>query len=264
MTSSTASTPEPASFRDPEARVVYSASGEVLRELSPRGREEWNALERTRFFRRALENRRIVATEELEPGLLRHERLPFVSYPYEWPFEMLRDAALLQLGLLDEALAEGFVLKDGSPYNVQWHGSEPVFVDVGSFERLRDGEPWAGYRQFCTLFLYPLMLQAYRGIAPQAWLRGSLEGIEPAEARALLPRFRRGVLSHVVLHDRLEAKHADRAVDVRAELKASGFRKELIQANVRGLRRLLERLRPKRGRSTWAGYREAAPYTDED
>ena len=70
-------------------------------------------------------------------------------------------------------------------------------MDVGSFERLRDGEPWAGYRQFCTLFLYPLMLQAYRGIAPQPWLRGSLEGIEPAEARALLPRFRRGVLSHV-------------------------------------------------------------------
>jgi hypothetical protein len=264
MTSSTASTPEPASFRDPEARVVYSPSGEVLRELSPRGREDWDALERTRFFRRALEDGRIVATEELEPGLLRHERLPFVSYPYEWPFEMLRDAALLQLSLLDEALAEGFVLKDGSPYNVQWRGAHPVFVDVGSFERLRDGEPWAGYRQFCSLFLYPLMLQAYRGVAPQPLLRGSLEGIEPSQARALLPRFRRGVLTHVVLHDRLEARHADRQRDVRAELKAAGFKKELIQANVRRLRKLVERLTPKRGRSEWAGYREAAPYSDED
>ena len=84
-----------------------------------------------------------------EPGLLRHERLPFVSYPYEWPFEMLKDAALLQLGLLDEALAEGFVLKDGSPYNVQWRGSEPVFVDVGSFERLREGLD--DYRRLLTL-----------------------------------------------------------------------------------------------------------------
>ena len=107
------------------------------------------------------------------------------------------------------------MLKDGSPYNVQWRGSEPVFVDVGSFERLRAGEPWAGYRQFCALFLYPLMLQAYRGVAPQPLLRGSLEGIEPSQARALLPRFRRGVLTHVVLHDRLEAKHADRQRDVR-------------------------------------------------
>jgi hypothetical protein len=257
-------TPEPASFRDPEARVVYSSSGEVLRELSPRGREDWEALERARFFRRALEDGRVVATEEIEPGLLRHERLPFVSYPYEWPFEMLREAALLQLGLLEEALADGFVLKDGTPYNVQWRGCEPVFVDVGSFERLREGEAWAGYRQFCTLFLYPLLLQAYRGIAPQPWLRGSLEGIEPREARALLPRFRRGVLTHVVLHDRLEAKHADRRRDVRSELKAAGFRKELIQANVRRLRKLVERLMPKRGRSAWAGYREAAPYSEED
>jgi hypothetical protein len=257
-------TPEPASFRDPEARVVYSSDGEVLRELSSRAREDWEVLERARFFRRALDEGRIVATEEIEPGVLRHERLPFVSYPYEWPFEMLRAAALLELELLDEALSEGFVLKDGSPFNIQWRGTEPVFVDVGSFERLREGEPWAGYRQFCTLFLYPLMLQAYRGVAPQPWLRGSLEGIEPREARALLPRFRRGVFTHVVLHDRLEAKHADRRRDVRSELKAAGFKKELIQANVRRLRRLVERLSPSRVRSEWAGYREAAPYTDED
>jgi SAM-dependent methyltransferase len=259
-----ARTPEPASFRDPEARVVYSSDGEVLRELSLRAREDWEQLERARFFCRALDDGRVVATEEVEPGVLRHERLPFVSYPYEWPFEMLRAAALLELGLLDEALAEGFVLKDGSPYNVQWRGTEPVFVDVGSFERLREGEPWAGYRQFCTLFLYPLMLQAYRGVAPQPWLRGSLEGIEPGQARALLPRFRRGVLSHVVLHDRLEAKHADRRRDVRSELKAAGFKKELIQANVRRLRKLVERLSPKRGRSEWAGYRDVAPYSGED
>jgi hypothetical protein len=263
-TPSPSRTPEPASFRDPDSRVVYSADGEVLRELSARGREDWEAVESARFFRRALEDGRVVATEEIEPGVLRHERLPFVSYPYEWPFEMLRDAALLQLSLLDDALAEGFVLKDSSPYNVQWRGSQPVFVDVGSFERLREGEPWAGYRQFCALFLYPLMLQAYRGVAPQPWLKGSLEGIEPSQARALLPRFRRGVLTHVVLHDRLEAKHADRQRDVRSELKAAGFKKELIQANVRGLRKLVARLSPKRGRSEWAGYREAAPYTDED
>jgi hypothetical protein len=239
----------------------------VLRELSPRGREDWEALERARFFRRALDDGRIVGTEEISPGLLRHERVPFVSYPYEWPFEMLREAALLQLGLLDEALGEGFVLKDGTPYNVQWRGTEPVFVDVGSFERLREGEPWAGYRQFCTLFLYPLLLQAYRGIPPQPWLRGSLEGIEPEQARELLRGrtvLRRGVLAHVVLHARMDAKHAARERDVRSELKAAGFRSELIRANVRRLRKLVERLRPKRGRSAWADYREIAPYSDED
>jgi len=101
-------------------------------------------------------------------------------------------------------------------------------------------------------------------VAPQPLLRGSLEGIEPSQARALLPRFRRGVLTHVVLHNRLEARNAGRQRDVRSELKAAGFKKELIQANVRRLRKLVERLAPKRGRSEWAGYREAAPYSEED
>src|SRR6185437_6462275 len=71
-------------------------------------------------------------------------------------------------------------------------------------------------------------------------------------------------LTHVVLHDRLEARHADRQRDVRSELKKAGFKKELIQANVRGLQKLVTRLSPKRGRSEWAGYREAAPYSNED
>ena len=113
-------------------------------------------------------------------AVLEHERIPFVSYPYEWTFSMLRDAALLQLELLRRALDEDLMLKDSSSYNVQWNGARPVFIDVGSFERLRPGEPWAGYRQFCMLFLYPLLLKAYRGVPFQPLLRGSLDGIEPA------------------------------------------------------------------------------------
>ena len=117
-------------------------------------------------------------------AVLRHERIPFVSYPYEWTFGMLRDAALLQLDLELQALEEGLTLKDATPYNVQFRGSAPVFIDVGSFERLREGEPWAGYRQFCMLYLYPLLLQAYRDIPFQPWLRGSIDGIPPARRRA--------------------------------------------------------------------------------
>jgi SAM-dependent methyltransferase len=178
---------------------------------------------------------------------------------------MLRDAALLQLDLLLDALAEGLVLKDGTPYNVQWRGSRPVFVDVGSFERLREGEPWAGYRQFCMLVLYPLFLQAYKGVAFQPWLRGSLEGIEPAEMRRLVSfrdRLRRGVLAHVVLHARLEDRYAER--DARRELRQAGFHAELIRANARKLRKLVERLRWEPRGSAWWRYREANPYDDAD
>ena len=188
-----------------------------------------------------------------------------VSYPYEWPFGMLRDAALLELDLLLAALDEGLVLKDASPYNVQWRGSKPVFVDVGSFERLREGEPWAGYRQFCTLVLYPLLLQAYKNVPFQPWLRGSLEGIEPAQMRALMgfrDRFRRGILTNVVLHARLEARYADR--EVKGDLKKAGFHAELIRVNARKLRKLVERLRWEPGRTAWSGYGAATPYEDAD
>ena len=57
--------------------------------------------------------------------VLRHERIPFVSYPYEWPFGMLNDAALLQLDLLLAALDEDLMLKDSSPYNVMLRGAQP-------------------------------------------------------------------------------------------------------------------------------------------
>ena len=59
-----------------------------------------------------------------------------------------------------------------------------MFIDVGSFERLREGEPWVGYRQFCMLYLYPLLLQALKGVPFQPWLRGSIDGITPTEMRA--------------------------------------------------------------------------------
>ena len=139
--------------------------------------------------------------------MLKHELIPFVSYPYEWTFSQLKDAALVQLDLLLAALDKDLVLKDSSPYNVQWRGARPVFVDVGSFERMREGEPWVGYRQFCMLYLYPLLLQSAKDVRFHPWLRGSIDGITPAEMRGLMSfrdRFRRGLTTNVFLHARLE------------------------------------------------------------
>jgi SAM-dependent methyltransferase len=259
--------------------VFYAGDG-VLRGLSERGRADWEALAGSDVFRRAVADGRLVGTELVEgvdglpeelarryAAVLRHERIPVVSYPYEWTFGMLRDAALLQLELLLDALDEDLTLKDATPYNVQWRGARPVFVDVGSFERLREGEPWAGYRQFCTLYLYPLMLQAWKGVGFQPWLRGSLDGIEPAEMRGLLSlrdRFRRGVFGHVVLHSRMERRYGDRRRDVKRELRSAGFHKGLIRANVEGLRKLVHRLEWKPGPSPWSGYGEENPYSDAD
>jgi len=198
--------------------------------------------------------------------VLRHERIPFVSYPYEWTFSMLKDAALVQLDLLLAALDHDMVVKDSTPYNVQFKGASPRFVDIGSFERLREGEPWVGYRQFCMLYLYPLMLLALKGVPFQPWLRGSIDGITPGQMRGLMSfrdRFRRGVFTNVFLHAKLEARYADRPDQVKQEVKRV-FRKELLVANVRKMRKLVERLSWDPPEGVWTAYGERNTYTDDD
>jgi hypothetical protein len=268
---------EPGSFRDPESRVFYSGD-EVYRALSPDGLSDFEALRATGLLE---EDGRIVRTELVdgagapamsgllvhEPaGVLRHERIPFVSYPYEWTFSMLKDAALLQLDLLLAALDHDLVLKDSTPYNVQFKGARPVFVDLGSFERLREGEPWVGYRQFCMLYLYPLLLQAVKDVPFHPWLRGSIDGITPTQMRSLLSfrdRFRKGLFTNVFLHARLEARYADRPDQVKQEVKRV-FKKELFVANVRKMRKLVDRLSWNPPEGVWTAYGERNSYTDED
>src|SRR5918994_2263728 len=235
------STLEPGSFRDPESRVFATERVEDMSALKGLLVHEPTAV-------------------------LRHDRIPFVSYPYEWTFAMLKDAALLQLDLLLAALDHDLVLKDSTPYNVQFKGARPVFVDVGSFERLREGEPWIGYRQFCMLYLYPLLLQSAKRVPFHPWLRGSIDGITPSQMRNLLSfrdRFRRGMFTNVFLHARLEARYADRPDQVKQEVKRV-FKKELFVANVRKMRKLVERLTWDPPEGVWTAYGERNSYTDDD
>ncbi len=269
------------SFRDREGRVFYH-QGRVLRALSAHASEAFEALAATDFFANGLEEGRIVATrradfpEEMRGELaahwtavLEHQRIPFVSYPYEWSFSMLRDAALLELDLLRSALGEDMVLKDASAYNVQWQGSQPVFIDIGSFEGWTAGDPWVGYLQFCEHFLYPLLLTAYRDVAFQPWLRGSLDGIAAEDVDCLFgwrDRLRPGVLRDVYLQARLQAAHsrAEDSGSLRGELRQVGFRKEMIVRNVDRLAKIIRGLRWRRGSSEWASYAEDCSYDAEN
>ena len=117
----------------------------------------------------------------LKPALvLEHPALPFISYPYEWPFSVLKTAALHHLRVHLRALDHGVTLSDATAYNIQFEGSKPKFIDHLSFIPLRAGEFWKGHRQFCEQFLNPLLLQAYLGVPHNAWFRGQLEGIPQA------------------------------------------------------------------------------------
>lgn len=273
---------ESGSFRDWDGRV-FSADGRVLRALTVTGLADWDALSVSELFSNFTSSGELVRTvredDETAKALLRadpsgawvaalsHERLPFISYPYEWPFSMLKDAALLQLRLTSAALAEDLMLKDASPYNVQWRGSQPVFIDIGSFERARAGEPWTAYRQFCMLYLYPLLLEVHRGVPFQPWLRGSVDGVSPLDFRTLFTyrdSLRRGMLRHVFLHANLERRHADRGSDVRRELEAAGFDRRLVESNVAQMTRLVDQLRSRVQESEWQDYGGTCSYSDRE
>jgi hypothetical protein len=267
---------DPGSFRDPAARV-FRCNGQVFRYVDNDALRDWEALSATRFFKEFTSDGRLIATERssIPPlplggrwvAILRHQTIPVVSYPYEWCFSMLKDAALLQLDLLLSALDEGMTLKDSTPFNIQWIGARPVFIDTASFKRAEAGEPWAGYRQFCEMFLYPLLLQAYKDVPFHPWLRGSLEGIEARHLNSLLSirdRLRPGVLTHVYLLSKLQSRYEGTSRDLRKDLRAAGFGAELVKANVRRLRGVVTELRWKRAQSTWSDYADRNTYDPDD
>jgi ribosomal protein L11 methylase PrmA len=251
--------PDPGSFRDPASRV-YLEDDHVVRVLDQRGLQAWQALSASEFFSRAVDDGRLIASAEIEgfedaPGALRHPRLPIITYPYEWTFSMLKDAAILQLDLLAEALADGITIKDATPFNVQFSDGKPVFIDVGSFEPYRKGEPWIGYRQFTRQFLFPLMLRAWIGIPHQIWLRGDMEGPTAAQMKQLLSagkRMKPSALMHVSLQARMEERMSGESV--RGDLAEAGFNAEMILANVRKLRSLVESMTWDPSIEGWSEY----------
>lgn len=252
---------------------MFSVDGQIFRGLRSDGVSDYEAFETSDLFRTSMASGQLVATRRADPPeafgsdhewevFLAHDRVPFVSYPYEWTFSMRRAAALLQLDLTARALDEGLITKDATPYNVVFVGAAPQFIDIGSFERLRRGEPWYGYLQFCRMQLYPLMLQAHLGLDPRAWLRGSLDGISPTDAWRLLSGHKRkkGVLNHVGLQARAERSADAKVHDTEGELERAGFGPALIAKQVAHLRRTVEGLDWSPPDSTWSDYSDRSHY----
>ena len=274
------STVDSGSFRDRDGRI-YHVDGRIIRGLSAGALADFEKLLTKTFYTRCLDQGLLVDTELLDSqhvplpaeerarwaAFVEHQRVPVISYPYEWTFGMLQDAALLQLDLVEAAILEGMTLKDATPYNVQFLNGRPVFIDIPSFEVLQPGSPWAGYRQFCEMFLFPLMLQSYKGVPFQPLMRGNIDGVGVQMAARLFSgrdRFRRGVLSHVWLQSKLDRRYGNSRQDVRTDLKSAGFGKELILANVRKLRKLVGRLQWQGEDSEWGAYEAFHNYSASD
>jgi len=262
-------TRDAASFRDP-AGFVFRDGPHIRRAVTEYGLPHFRAVRVTGLVDRLIAGERLWPEREIAERLeghpevrlvLEHPTLPFVSYPYEWPFRALQAAALLHLDVQIEALDAGVMLTDASAYNVQFVGARPVFIDHLAFRPYRDGELWAGHRQFCEQFLHPLLLQGLMGIEFQPWYRGRVDGIPGADVVRLLPwrhKRRWNVLTNVIAPARLQRfagrPGAERRV-ARARLPKDGLRGMFTS-----LRRWIATLEPRGvDRTPWAGYDATVP-----
>jgi 2-polyprenyl-3-methyl-5-hydroxy-6-metoxy-1,4-benzoquinol methylase len=259
------------SFRDPSG-FVFTRDGTLYRQVNRSFQASFDAFIASGLYRELTDEGLLVSHEDAPLtlaatpeafALLKPERIPFISYPYEWSFGQLKDAALLTLAIQERALKHEFVLRDASAYNVQFRDGRPVFIDTLSFEPRREGSPWVAYRQFCEHFLTPLVLMSNRDVRSGMLLRSNIDGIPLELASRLLPRrtwLNPAILFHIHLHALAQARFADSTVSRRA----SGRRmtRGTLQALVAGLRRCIEGLQWTPAGTEWADYAEHNNYTD--
>jgi len=262
---------EPASFRDPDARVFSINSGRIIRALSPIAAAIDEKFRRSGFMDELIqaglmiENRRVsdISCPDGWAAMVESKVIPFANYPYEWPFSMLKDAALLTLNLTEKVYQAGASLKDASAYNIFFQGSNPVFIDVSSIGEYSEGQPWAAYGQFCEHFLAPLLLEAYKGIPFQPFLRSNLDGISISNHLAPIfgpfSVFKPGVLVHVKLRTMLDRRSKGLNTTARKEVRQMSIPKKAILQNIAGLIKIVNKL-SSRSNSVWADYDDNNTY----
>ncbi|WP_205510151.1 hypothetical protein [Longitalea arenae] len=203
-------TRHPSSFKDPSG-FVFQSEGNIYRQVNQYYAALYRQLMDSGLYQQLTGSKQLISHEELAENItnstewfttLRPEAIPYISYPYEWCFEQLQDAALLTLSILKTSIQHGMILKDATPYNIQFHKGRPVFIDTLSFNSYDPKQPWIAYRQFCQCFLFPLYLEHYLKTDIQKILSTYIDGIPVDFVAKLLPlksRLSLGVWLHVYL-----------------------------------------------------------------
>ena len=260
----------PASFRDPSG-FVFERDGRLLRQINHSFTEEWSAFEQSALRQELTRDRVLInhqpaplelAWDEHAAAVIEPERVELITYPWEWSFSQLRDAALLTLDAQERAAAAGFTLRDASAFNVQFVRGRPILIDTLSFEPATEDEPWLPYREFCEQFVAPLALMAYRDVRMGLLMRPMPGGIPLDLASALLPTMSRlstGMATHIHLHARAQAR------PISLETATRGHTPRVSQLGRRALvdhlRRTIEGLRKPRTRTPWAAYETTSTYS---
>jgi len=260
----------PSSFRDP-AGFVFRSEGVLHRAILAPGRPHYDRLMSSGLYDELVAADLLVPHAEVPapdggPGdlykVIRPEEVPFVSYPYEWSFSQLQDAALATLEIEKRALRAGMSLVDASAFNIQFLRGRPVFIDTLSLRQAVEGEPWIAYGQYCRHFLAPLALMSLRDVRLSRLLQVYPDGVPLDLASALLPmgsKRRASLLLHIHLHARSQKRYEGRSVRVAKGKVARRALLGLIDSLESGTRRL----RWRAVGTEWVDYYADTNYTPE-
>ena len=263
--------PHPASFRDPSG-FLFSRNGRLFRQINKRYSADYDHLLDSGLYDDLVNNDLLVAHTEREESpadpriaykVIEPELIPFISYPYEWCFSQLQDAALATLAVQRKAIDHGMSLKDASAYNVQFHLGRPILIDTLSFENLREGEPWIAYRQFCQHFLAPLALMSYVNIELGKLLRTHIDGVPLDLASQLLPprtRLKLSLLVHIHWHASAQRRFA--GTSTRQPRQGRKMNLNALRGLVDNLESAIQRLRWEPEHSAWADYEQTHAYSE--
>ena len=258
------------SFRDPDG-VLFERGGVLYRQVNHSGAAGYDLMMNSGLYQKLVKAGQLIPHQEVEiepldpvrvHKILHPEPVPFISYPYEWSFSQLKDAALTTLSIQKKALAAGMILKDASAYNIQFLRGKPVLIDTLSFDPYQDGQIWDGYRQFCQHFLAPLALMAHVDIRLSQLLRIHLDGIPLDLAARLLGSkswLKPGLFVHLSLHARAQRAYQDPA-KTQSQPRGS-LRKEGLLGLVDDLRNTIKKLTWTPAGTEWGDYYNQTNYS---
>ncbi|CAG0971501.1 hypothetical protein ANAEL_01207 [Anaerolineales bacterium] len=258
-----------ASFRDPSG-FLFTQNGILYRQINRAYSKDYARLVDSGLYEKLVKAGLLIQhvevdqppmVSELAFKVIQPESVPFISYPYEWSFSQLKDAALATLSIQKRALKLDMSLKDASAYNIQFVRGKATLIDTLSFEIYKEGEPWVAYRQFCQHFLAPLALMAYRDVRLSQLLRIYIDGIPLDLASELLPvktKFNFGLLTHIHIHAGAQKRYSDKVLSPRK----GGMSKQALTGLIESLEGTVNKLTWKPAGTEWGDYYENTNYTD--
>ena len=259
-----------ASFRDP-AGFIFFHQGAPYRQICEIGREDYEFLISSGLYDELTQAGLLVKHQEAPIGLgpapnawkvIQPEQVPFISYPYEWCFGQLKDAALATLEIQRRAIAKGMWLKDASAFNIQFINNKPVLIDTLSLARLPGGSPWIAYRQFCQHFLSPLALISHQDWRLGRLMRLNLDGIPLDLAARLIPG-RKFMMPSLMIHLKLHAKSQMHFGGRKINIKKSNFSPQAMIGLLDSLQGTVKKLKWDPQGTQWAEYYDDTNYCEK-